>query len=98
MNMLLMDAIDTAKYMQLMVERTKKGIEESIERLPIADTAKMETLKMWVNRYIDGGTSYESLCNIAKMFGVEKMTQRENREEVNIDENGKLVVYERKKE
>lgn len=89
--MYLMDAIDSARGLNLTAKDMREQLIEKIEQMEFADTAEKCTVLMWVKHYIDGVCSSSTFFNVMKQMNLDYLFAREEGE-ITINEDGSFIV------
>ena len=94
MDMLIMDALDSARAMNMFLINMKQSILDNLSSID-KDKCDVETLKIWALHYMEGVTSYESFANVVKSIGAERILKRKENE-LEVSEDMKLTIKEMK--
>ena len=98
-DMSFLDAIQLGRSLTTLQKQVREQIDEHMKTMQFpegADGAQRETAKIWVNHYMNGACSLESLNNLMMHMGFADMF-KQRPHELEVDKDGKLTIYEARK-
>lgn len=93
--MMLADALHYVRTTSILLNTIRKQLGEYMDTMPLpegADDIKRAGIKMWLNHYMDGDCSYETLGNVLKTLGVKELLKPQIHE-MEVSESGELKIY-----
>ena len=95
-HMQLADALHFGRALSTQAKEIRKQLNEYIDGMPLPEGStglQRANLKMWMNHYMDGVCSFESLNNLLNQWGLATLLKMPPHE-MEVDADGKLTVYE----
>lgn len=96
MDMNLTDSIHYVRGATKFLNGIREQLEEFIDVMPLpegTEPIQRANIKLWLNHYMDGACSYESLKNILKYWGFDGLLKPPIHE-MEVNEDGELKVYD----
>ena len=99
-NMPFCEAIQFARSLIKSANEVTSSLDDYMDTMPLpegTDTAKRLTVKIWVHHYWNGTCSLESLNNLLKSMGLERLLDMPPHE-IEVDKDGHISIYKIKEE
>lgn len=94
-DMNLIESLHYVRSTTLFLNAIRKQLEEYIDVMPLpegTDNLKRANIKLWLQHYMNGICSFESLNNILKYWGVSELLKPPIHE-IEVNEDGELKIF-----
>lgn len=90
------EALNLGRALNLLQKQTREQINAHLDEMPFppgTDNCMRATAKIWVNHFMDGACSLETLNNVMRKMGFADMMQQPPHE-LEMNEAGEIKMYQ----